>query len=133
MVAARIADALNHFGKPLRGSRVGIPGVAYKRDVDAPRESPSFKLMELLLERGALISYNDPHIEVLPETRHYDVPRLASEPLTPEYLCSQDCVLIATDHSAYDYDYVVRYAPLVVDTRNATKNVTHGREKIRKA
>ncbi len=132
-VVDTVADALNHVGKPLRGSRVGILGVAYKRDVDDPRESPSFKLMELLHERGATVSYNDPHIDVLPEMRHYDVPRLASEPLTPEYLCAQDCVLIATDHSAYDYDDVVRYAPLVVDTRNATKNVTHSREKIRKA
>jgi UDP-N-acetyl-D-glucosamine dehydrogenase len=65
--------------------------------------------------------------------RHYDVPRLASEPLTPDYLSSLDCVLIATDHSAYDYDFIVQYAPLVVDTRNATKNVTHGRHKIWKA
>ena len=65
--------------------------------------------------------------------RHYDVPRLASEPLTPEYLASLDCVLIATDHSAYDWDFIVRYAPLVVDTRNATANVTAARRKIWKA
>ena len=68
-----------------------------------------------------------------PPMRHFDVPRLASAPLTPEFLASQDCVLIATDHSAYDYDFIVRHAPLVVDTRNATKNVKHSRGKIWKA
>jgi UDP-N-acetyl-D-glucosamine dehydrogenase len=132
-VIDRVAEALNQVGKPLRGSRIGILGVAYKKDVDDPRESPTFKLMELLQQRGAVISYNDPHIDTLPAMRHYDVPRLASEPLTSEYLSSLDCVLIATDHSAYDWEFIVRYARLVVDTRNATQNVSLGREKITKA
>ena len=129
-VVARTAEALNDLGKPVRGSKIGILGVAYKKDVDDPRESPSFKLMELLAQRGAIVSYNDPHIEQLPPMRHYDVPRLASEPLTPEYLASQDCILIATDHSVYDWDLIVRYARLVVDTRNATRDVSAGRDKI---
>jgi UDP-N-acetyl-D-glucosamine dehydrogenase len=132
-VVDRVTAALNDVGKPVRGSRIGILGVAYKKDVDDPRESPSFKLMELLQERGAVLSYNDPHIPALPTMRHYQVPRLASEHLTPEYLASLDCVLIATDHSAYDYDTIVKFARLVVDTRNATRNVTQGREKICKA
>jgi UDP-N-acetyl-D-glucosamine dehydrogenase len=132
-VVAKVADALNDVGKPVRGSKVAILGVAYKKDVDDPRESPSFKLMELLQQRGAILSYNDPHVPVLPTMRHYDVPRLASEPLTPEYLSSQDCVLIATDHTAYDWDFIVRYSPLVIDTRNAAKNVVSGRHKVRKA
>lgn len=132
-VIDRVVEALNQVGKPLRGSRIGILGVAYKKDVDDPRESPTFKLMELLQQRGAVISYNDPHIDTLPAMRHYDVPRLASEPLTSEYLSSLDCVLIATDHSAYDWEFIVRYARLVVDTRNATQNVSLGREKITKA
>ncbi len=132
-VVAKVTDALNTVGKAVRSSRIAILGVAYKKDVDDPRESPSFKLMELLQERGAILSYNDPHVPVLPTMRHFDVPRLASEPLTPEYLAAQDCVLIATDHSAYDWDLVVRYAPLVVDTRNATKNVVSGRHKVHKA
>ncbi|MEX2142019.1 MAG: nucleotide sugar dehydrogenase [Pirellulales bacterium] len=132
-VVERLSEALNDVGKPVRGSRIGILGVAYKKDVDDPRESPSFKLMELLQARGAIISYNDPHIPTLPSMRHYQVPRLASEPLTPEYLASLDCVLIATDHTAYDYATIVKFARLVVDTRNATRNVTHGREKIYKA
>jgi len=132
-VVARVADALNDVGKPVRGSKIGVLGVAYKRDVDDPRERPSFKLMELLQQRGAVLSYNDPHIPTLPAMRHFDVPRLASEPLTPEYLSAQDCILIATDHSAYDWDSVVQYARLVVDTRNATRDLSSGRDKIYKA
>ena len=89
--------------------------------------------MELLLERGALLSYNDPHIPELPTMRHYNVPTMESQPLTPEYLAAQDCVLIATDHSAYDYDYIAEHAKLVVDTRNATADVKSGTEKIFKA
>ncbi len=132
-VVGRTMEALNSVGKPMRGSHVGVLGVAYKKDVDDPRESPSFKLMELLQASGAMVSYNDPHIPVLPAMRHFRVPRLASEPMTPEYLASLDCALIATDHSAYDYDFIVRYAPLVVDSRNATRDVQHSRGKIWKA
>jgi len=132
-VIRHVIDALNEAGKPLRGSKVCLLGVAYKRDVDDPRESPSFVLMERLLAGGAVLSYNDPHVPVLPDMRHYRVPELTSVELTPELLAAQDCVLIATDHSSYDYEFIVSHAPLVVDTRNATKNVTQGREKIRKA
>lgn len=132
-VITRLSEALNDQGKPIKGSKIGLLGVAYKKDVDDPRESPSFKLMELLLERGADLSYNDPHIPSLPKMRHFDVPAMESNKLTPEYLQSLDCALIATDHSAYDYDMIVKHAPLVVDTRNATVNVTEGREKICKA
>ena len=107
--------------------------MAYKKDVDDPRESPSFVLMDLLRDQGVELTYNDPHIPVLPSMRHHDVPDLSSSELTSEFLASQDCVLIATDHTAYDYDFVVRHARLIVDTRNATGNVTEGREKIRKA
>lgn len=132
-VVDRVAEALNHVEKPVRGSRVAVLGVAYKKDVDDPRESPSFKLMQLLQERGAIISYNDPHIEVLPEMRHYDVPRLASEPLTAGYLAHQDCVLIATDHSVYDWEFIVRSSSLIVDTRNATNGIAVDAGKVWKA
>lgn len=132
-VVTRIAEALNDMGKPIRGSKIGILGVAYKKDVDDPRESPSFKLMELLDERGADLSYSDPYIPRLPKMRHYDVPLRESSPLTPAYLQGLDCALIATDHSNFDYEAIVRYAPLIVDTRNATKNVKEGRAKIVKA
>ena len=132
-VVHQLMTALNEAGKPLKGSRVMILGVAYKRDVDDPRESPSFELMDLLGASGARLSYNDPHVPRLPRMRHHDVPELESLPLTEESLAAQDCVLIATDHSAYDYDFIVRNSQLVVDTRNATKHVQAGREKIRKA
>ena len=132
-VVNRIAAALNAAGKPINGSKVGVLGVAYKKDVDDPRESPSFKLIELLVERGANISYSDPHIPTLPKMRSFDVPELQSESLTPQYLGSLDCALIATDHSAFDYEAIVSGSSLVIDTRNATKNITENRDRIWKA
>ena len=132
-VVGRLVEALNDASKPLRGSKVCVLGVAYKKDIDDPRESPSFVLMELLLAGGAKLSYNDPYIPELPSMRHYKVPPLKSTELSAEFLASQDAVLIATDHSAYDYPFIVRHSPLVIDTRNATRDVTMGREKVRKA
>jgi UDP-N-acetyl-D-glucosamine dehydrogenase len=132
-VVGRLARALNDAGKAVKGSRIAILGLAYKKDVDDPRESPSFKLLKLLQELGASLTYNDPHIAVAPRMRHYQLPPMTSMPLTVEYLAAQDCVLIATDHSAYDYDFIVRHSRLVVDTRNATRAVKEGREKIVKA
>ena len=133
-VINRVTEFLNDTGKAVRGSKIALLGMAYKKDVDDPRESPSFELAKLLLARGAVLTYNDPHVPSLPKMRHYpDLPAMDSQPLTPEYLAAQDCVLISTDHSAYDYDFIVKHSKLVVDTRNAAKNVTAGREKIRKA
>ena len=132
-VLKRVSDALNDRSKPVRGSKIALLGIAYKRDVDDPRESPSFVLLEGLIAQGAEVTYNDPHVPKLPSMRSHDVPKLASCELTPSYLASQDCVLIATNHSAYDYDFIVKHSPLVVDTRNATQNVSQGREKIVKA
>jgi UDP-N-acetyl-D-glucosamine dehydrogenase len=132
-VVGRVAAALNEHGKPIRDSRICLLGMAYKKDVDDPRESPSFELLELLREAGADLTYNDPHVPRLPKMRHWDVPAMTSSELTPEFLAAQDCVLISTDHSAYDHEFIVEHSPLVVDTRNATKNVHEGREKIRKA
>jgi UDP-N-acetyl-D-glucosamine dehydrogenase len=132
-VIERLAAALNDAGKPVRGSKIALLGVAYKKDVDDPRESPSFELLEMLVTRGAAVSYNDPHVPRLPKIRHRQVPDLSSQNLTADYLATQDCVLIATDHTAYDYSFIVEHSKLVIDTRNATKAVTKGREKIRKA
>lgn len=132
-VLNRVFEALNAAGRAINGSKVCILGAAYKKDVDDPRESPSFRLMELLTEYGARVSYNDPHIPRLPAMRSFHVPPLESQPLTPEYLAEQDCVLICTDHSAYDWDYIVQHARCVVDTRNATRDVAGHREKIWKA
>jgi UDP-N-acetyl-D-glucosamine dehydrogenase len=131
-VVERVAEALNEHGKPVRGSRVCVLGVAYKKDVDDPRESPAFTILEMLQQRGARVSYNDPHIPALPRMRHHSI-RLESQPLTPEFLAEQDCVVIVTDHSAYDFEEIVRHSALVVDTRNATAGVEPGRCRIRKA
>ncbi len=133
-VVMRLMEFLNDVGKPIKGCRICVLGAAYKKDVDDPRESPSFVLMELLLARGAILTYNDPHVPTLPRMRHHpSLPAMSSSELTPEFLAAQDCVLISTDHSAYDYAHIVRHAKFVLDTRNATRNVTDGREKIRKA
>jgi UDP-N-acetyl-D-glucosamine dehydrogenase len=132
-VISRVADALNDRGKPLRGSKVLLLGMAYKRDVDDPRESPGFELMDLLMGKGADVAYNDPHIPALPPMRKYPHLRMSSQDLTPEYLASRDLVLIVTDHSAYDWASIVAHSRLVVDTRNATRGVVEGREKIIKA
>ena len=133
-VVAKVADALNDRGLPLKGSKVALLGMAYKKDVDDPRESPSFELLDRLRRKGARVSYNDPHIPVLPRMRHWpQLGAMESTPLTAEYLAAQDCVLIATDHSAYDYNWVVAHSRLVVDTRNATRRIKTGWERVVRA
>ncbi len=132
-VVARVADALNDRCKSVKGSRIILLGMAYKKDVDDPRESPGFELMELLLEKGAEVEYNDPHIPTLPAMRRYPDVRMSSRELTEEYLASRDCVLIVTDHSAYDWAWIARHAPLIVDTRNATRGATDPRATIVRA
>jgi UDP-N-acetyl-D-glucosamine dehydrogenase len=131
-VVRRVADALDDHGKPVRGSRVCVLGVAYRKDVDDARASPALPILEMLQERGAHVSYNDPYVPELPapEDRRG---RLTSEPLSAEFLAVQDCVLIVTDHSNYPYDWIVRHAPLVVDTRNATRGLTPAGGRVRKA
>ncbi|MFM9067465.1 MAG: nucleotide sugar dehydrogenase, partial [Planctomycetota bacterium] len=132
-VVHRLVEALNDHCKPIKQSKICLLGVAYKKDVDDPRESPAFELLELLLQRGAELTYSDPHVPHLPAMRHHDLPAMSSQELTAEFLASQDCVLIVTDHSKFDYSFIVQHAPLIVDTRNASVNVQQGREKIRKA
>jgi UDP-N-acetyl-D-glucosamine dehydrogenase len=132
-VVSKVADALNDHSKAVKGSQIALLGMAYKKDVDDPRESPGFELMELLLHKGARVTYNDPHIPELPRMRHYPDLHMASQALTPEYLHAQDCVLVVTDHSAYDWPWIVEHCRLVVDTRNATRQVTAHRERIVKA
>jgi len=129
-VIESVAAALNEREKSLKGSRVLVLGVAYKRDVDDLRESPSLKIIELLQQRGAKVDYNDPYFPQLHKMRHYDYSGMRSADISPEHLAAYDCVLIATDHTAYDYQAIVDAAPLVVDTRNATRGVTRNREKI---
>jgi UDP-N-acetyl-D-glucosamine dehydrogenase len=132
-VVERVTQALNDQAKPVKGSKVCVLGVAYKKDVDDPRESPSFVLMELLLARGAVLSYNDPHVPSLPAMRHHHLPPMESTSLDERFLAEQDCVLIATNHSAYDYEFIVKHSSLVVDTRNATRGVRGHEQKVYKA
>jgi UDP-N-acetyl-D-glucosamine dehydrogenase len=129
-VVNALAAALNDREKSIKGSTILLLGVAYKKDVDDLRESPALKLLELLTERGAIIDYNDPYFPALHKMRHYDFSNMRSVELTPARLGRYECVLIATDHSSYDYDAIVRDSKLVVDTRNATRRVKQGREKI---
>ncbi len=121
-VVEKVATALNDRKKSVNGSRVLVLGVAYKRNIDDQRESPALEVIHLLRQRGAKVSYNDPYVPA--------AAGLKSVKLTPALLRAQDCVVIATDHTDYDFAQVVALARLVVDTRNATKNVKRGRAKI---
>src|SRR3989475_2687061 len=132
-VVERVSHALNERSKSIRGSKVLILGVAYKKDVDDVRESPALEIMEILQAKGALLSYSDPYIPRLHKMRAYDFSHMSSLPLNEDVLKSQDLVLITTDHSSIDYQWVVDHASSIVDTRNATRHVTRGREKIVKA
>ena len=132
-VVDRIAAALNDHAKAIRGSKVLILGAAYKKDVDDVRESPALEIMELLQHRGAALTYHDPYIPQLHKMRAYDFSHMRSVALTPETLAQADVVLIATDHSTLDYQFIVEHARIVVDTRNATRGVTRSREKIYRA
>jgi len=132
-VVGKVADALNDRSKPVRGSKVLVLGVAYKRDVDDTRESPGLALMAMLQAKGAEVAYHDPYVPQLLGTRRYPHLRQASQLLRTEILQSQDCVLIATDHSAYDWNWIVEQATLVVDTRNATRAVASHRDRIVRA
>jgi len=129
-VVNEIATALNDQQKSLKGSRILVLGVAYKKDVDDLRESPSLKIMQLLLQRGARLDYNDPYFPSMHRMRHYDYSKMHSVELTPQAIASYDAVVIATDHSAYDYQQIVDSARLVIDTRNATKKITRHHDKV---
>ncbi len=131
-VVHKVMIALNDKGKALKGSKVLVLGLAYKKDVDDVRESPSLTLIELLEARGAKVDYNDPHVPRTHRMREHDLKK-TSVPLTAAKLARYDAVLISTDHTAYDYDFIVKHAQLVIDTRNATKDVKRGRKKIVKA
>ncbi|MEK7486007.1 MAG: nucleotide sugar dehydrogenase [Planctomycetota bacterium] len=131
-VVSKVFESLNHHGKTVKGSKILVLGVAYKKDVDDIRESPALELIKLLIEHGANIYYNDPLIPKIPKMRHYDI-SLSSTPLTEELLHSLDLVLIATDHNSYDYSWIVANSSLIIDTRNATKNVSQFRERVIKA
>jgi UDP-N-acetyl-D-glucosamine dehydrogenase len=120
-VVAAVSAALNREKKAVNGAKVLVLGVSYKRDIDDLRESPALKIIELLQRDGAKVSYNDPYFPSIGSGRHYDL-QMKCAPLTD--LAQYDCALIVTDHSDYDYAKIVREAPLVVDTRNATRGIS---------
>ncbi len=131
-VIEKILQTLTARGTAIAGARILVLGMAYKKDVDDPRESPAIKVVELMRRWKMDVSYHDPYVPRFPPGRHGDL-GLSSIELTPETLAVADAVLILTDHSCIDYSEVVRHAKVVIDTRNATKNVIEGREKIVRA
>jgi UDP-N-acetyl-D-glucosamine dehydrogenase len=120
-VVQTVVRALNRRGKALNGARVLVLGLAYKRDVDDLRESPSLTIIKHLQHEGALVEYNDPYFPAVGQGRHYS---LNMRSVGLEDLNVYDCVLIVTDHSSYDYKRIVEDAKLVVDSRNATRGLT---------
>jgi UDP-N-acetyl-D-glucosamine dehydrogenase len=130
-VVGKLQEALNEHGKPIKGAKILVLGVAYKKNVDDARESPAFVIIDQLLEMGAELTYHDPHVAALPETRRWPhLPTLESVPLDAGRLAAQDAVLIITDHADVDYEQGAREAPLVVDTRGVYRDA---RENVVKA
>lgn len=130
-VVQKIGEALNDEGRALKGARILVLGLAYKRDVDDVRESPSFKVIEMLRARGARVEYHDPHVAATHKMRHHDL-RMTSVSLTADALAAADAVVILTDHTAVDYPLVAEHARLVVDTRNAMRRA-RGRARVVRA
>jgi UDP-N-acetyl-D-glucosamine dehydrogenase len=128
-VIEKTVEALNNQKKSLNGSRIMVLGIAYKKDIDDDRESPGYAIMKMLLEKGAVVTYNDPWIPKLHATRKYDF-QMSSTPITPEVLAEMDAMIIVTDHSDYDFAEIVKHSNLIIDTRNATKGIKEEVDKI---
>ena len=126
-VVSSVSRALSQQGKAMKGAKVLVLGVAYKKDIDDLRESPALTIIELLQKDGAQVSYNDPYFPFIGKGRHYDL-QMKCTPVDDVY--KYDCVLIVTDHSDYDYEWIARHASLVVDTRNAMRGI-HGENIVR--
>ena len=131
-VVQRTAKALNDNTRSLKGSKILLLGVAYKPDVDDLRESPALKIMELLIDEGAQVDYNDPYVPELPATRKYKFSKKSVE-LTSQNLRSYDTVIITTNHSCYDYNLICEKANIIIDTRNVLAKKRQWSEKIWKA
>jgi len=128
-VVQRVVHALNEREKSAKGARILVLGLAYKPDVDDIRESPSFEIIEQLLALEAWVDYNDPHVPSTHKMRHYDL-GMQSVELGPEVLAGYDCVVVATDHRAYDWQLIADHAPLIVDSRGAMRGVRGTRAHI---
>lgn len=126
-VLDKVIHALNLHKKPINGSKILVIGVAYKKDIEDTRESPSFEVIRLMLDKGANILYHDPYVSTIILG---GVDTYYSETLTSSVIESADCVVILTDHSIIDYNMVVKYAKVIVDTRNATRSIQIGSNKI---
>jgi UDP-N-acetyl-D-glucosamine dehydrogenase len=122
-VVQRVIKALSEHSKALNGAKILVLGIAYKKDVDDPRESPALKIMDILKQEGAEVSYNDPHIPRCAGMRHYPHFDLVSTPLSEAVVRESDLVLLVTDHAAYDYAWLASQARLIVDTRNAFRGI----------
>lgn len=131
-VVNRVIDALNDDERAIRGATVLVLGIAYKPNIDDTRESPAAEIIDLLMDLGAKVEYHDPHVPAFPRMREHTI-NLRSVPLDPEHLARFDCVLVVTDHAKVDYDLVGRHAKLVVDTRNAMRNVIAPAARVVKA
>ena len=131
-VVEKTVFALNEAGKSIKGARVLILGLAYKKDIDDIRESPSLKIIELLQVHKAIVDYNDPYIPETHKMRKYDM-NMKSVPLTPETLGRYDCVIIVTDHTSYDPHFILEHAQLIVDTRNLIKTESDNGKKVVRA
>lgn len=131
-VIGRVAEALNEVGKPIRGSRIFVLGLSYKKDVDDLRESPSIAMIEILRSRGANVSYNDPFFPTIPPMRGHNL-NIENQPVNQDTLQGADLVLIATDHSKYNYAEIAMYARVIVDTRNVMDSQQRSKATIWKA
>jgi UDP-N-acetyl-D-glucosamine dehydrogenase len=120
-IVNRTIEALNRKEKSIQNARILVLGLAYKKDIDDTRESPALKIISLFMAKGARVAYNDPYVPRAAGHREYPGLDLRSVELTTRRLRTSQAVIIATDHSVYDYEWIVRNAPLVVDTRNAIK------------
>ncbi len=115
-VVQKVTDALNEHGKAIKGSRILVLGLAYKKNIDDTRESPAVEIMSLLQDKGADVAYSDPHVPSFPQKRDYHFD-LQSAELTDETIASYDCLVLATDHDGFDYGTLSKYARLIIDTR----------------
>ena len=129
-VVQRTMLALNQHGKAVKDSRVLLLGLAYKPDVDDVRESPSFELISQLKDLGAKVDYHDPHVPATHHMRHYGDLNMSSVELTEQALAKYDCVLIATHHAAYDWQWIAEHAKLIVDTRGVMRSIANPRSDV---